>query len=552
MKKSCYILPVLFSLFVVNNLIGQTTKFLWPLKGKITLNGNYGELRPNHFHAGLDFSTGRVCGVPVYAIADGYVSRIKVSPYGYGNSVYITHANNQVSLYGHLENFSENIKKLVEQEQIKQEFFEVELFPEPSRIPVKAGELIGWSGNTGSSAGPHLHFEIRNEITEAPINPLLFYKLEDKQAPVITHVALYNLEDTVAPKILQEFSVLNKLKPSLLKDSLKLDKNILGVAFSGYDCFTPSGGKNAIFSVKIYLDEQLHYYHQLESIPFDGHRYVNEYAEKVSGVHYQKCFLPTVYPSGMYKECRQKGRIVLRDTLFHKLDFVAADEYGNQSKLTFYVKANKISYYKLPKISGDTYFNCTKDNVWQKEDLMLSVPRGSLYYSTPLTFITDQKNGLMEIKPAEANLNNPVKLTYIHPAEKYPMRDKRLLAINGQICAPKISGDSVSFFIKSFGKLKYVIDTMPPKINPVGRIPKAIPAGKESRIYFIIQDNLSGIKHYRFTVSDSWMLSEFDGKNKKLCCVINEKITPGKYSCKLEVTDVCGNKRDYAFSILVN
>jgi murein DD-endopeptidase MepM/ murein hydrolase activator NlpD len=151
-----------------------TNYFRSPLDIPLFLSGNFGELRSNHFHAGLDIKTQGVEGQNVYAVADGYVSRIKVSPYGYGNAIYVTHPNGFTSVYGHLQKYNDKIRQVVEDYQYKKEEFEVELFPTPFSMQVKKGELIAYSGNSGGSGGPHLHFEIRNTTNEHPTNPLFF------------------------------------------------------------------------------------------------------------------------------------------------------------------------------------------------------------------------------------------------------------------------------------------------------------------------------------------------------------------------------------------
>ncbi|MBL7918333.1 MAG: M23 family metallopeptidase, partial [Bacteroidia bacterium] len=213
MRKLSYLLFILSK-----SLFAQNNGFVFPLQEPISLVGNYGELRPNHFHAGLDFSTQGRTGLPVMAAASGYVSRIKVSAVGYGKAVYITHPNGKVTVYGHLTSYIPEIAIIVKSAQYKNESFEVELLPGKDEIKIKAGQIIGYSGNTGNSTGPHLHFEIRDEITETPINPLLYYKVPDTYKPTITHLGLYNMEDTTSPKFIKSLPI-NPKTGKLKKDS---------------------------------------------------------------------------------------------------------------------------------------------------------------------------------------------------------------------------------------------------------------------------------------------------------------------------------------------
>ena len=175
-------------LLVCLGLTGLTVSaqtFRSPVDIPILLSGNFGELRNNHFHSGIDFKTQGVEGKNIRAVKDGYVSRILVSPWGYGHALYVKHPDSTMSVYGHLRNFAGHIATYVKEQQYAQERFSVDLSPEPSQFPVKAGELIALSGNTGSSGGPHLHFEIRDLRTGEPVDPIVYYKdkIKDTRPP---------------------------------------------------------------------------------------------------------------------------------------------------------------------------------------------------------------------------------------------------------------------------------------------------------------------------------------------------------------------------------
>src|SRR5688572_26734694 len=259
------------------------------------MTANYGELRPNHFHTGIDFTTHGEIKRPVYSIQEGYVSRIRMGPTGYGNCVYITHPGGKVSVYAHLHAFSLKIDNVVKEFRLATQSNEVEFLPKPRTLYVRKNEIIGLSGDTGNSTGPHLHFEIRDEVSEVPLNPLLFYKIKDKTPPSPEQLAFYDLSDTLAPKLLKTFKIKTGFRDSLIleKDHLELDKAIIGIAFSGHDRFTSTGSQNNIFSIRIDVDDLPSYSHKLNNIPFPDSRYINEYCDEHGKTKYQKCFLPT-------------------------------------------------------------------------------------------------------------------------------------------------------------------------------------------------------------------------------------------------------------------
>ncbi|MGZ3921554.1 MAG: M23 family metallopeptidase, partial [Bacteroidia bacterium] len=308
------------------SVLSKAQTYAWPIDSPHVITGNYGEIRPNHFHTGLDFSTNGKINYGVYSIEEGYVSRIRVSSVGYGKTVYVTHKDGKVSVYGHLNSFNTNIASLVKKEQYDKKSYEVEIFPKPFLVKVKKHEYVGLSGNSGTSTGPHLHFEIRDGQSEVPLNPLEYFSINDTIDPIITEVGFYNLADTSSPHYLNSYRVeLKKNKQyAIKKDSVILNQGILGFAFSGYDQCVVKGNPNNIFNIKLYFDDRLIYSHTLDHIDFSDQRFVNEFSELVEKskndkVLFQKCFVPTLHPPDLYDQYRNKGRILLTDTNFHKI-----------------------------------------------------------------------------------------------------------------------------------------------------------------------------------------------------------------------------------------
>ena len=288
---------IVFFLFFVTCFFSQEVDYHWPIDSPRVLTGNYGELRPNHFHSGIDFSTKGLVNLPVYSVDNGYVSRIKISSGGFGKCIYVTHANGKVSVYAHLNTLNPVLSEIVKKEQYAKQNYEIEIFPRSTSAILKKGDLIGLSGNTGNSTGPHLHFELRDEKTEMPLNPIQFFQITDSVLPSIQHIAFYNLADTSSPKYLNSFPIKKLKNDSLVitKDSIILKNSILGFAFSAFDQFVPKGNPNNVYSANVFFDGRLIYSHSLDGVSFADARFVNEFSEtieksKTEKITFQKCF----------------------------------------------------------------------------------------------------------------------------------------------------------------------------------------------------------------------------------------------------------------------
>lgn len=528
--------------------------FAFPIDSALPISGNYGELRPNHFHAGIDFSTNNQLNLPVYAAAEGYVSRVKVSSTGYGRSVYITHPNGMVSVYGHLNRFIEAILKPIKAAQLQKQNYEVELYFKPGEIPIRKKQIIGLSGNSGNSTGPHLHFEIRDAVTETPYNPLYFYNFTDAVKPVISALAFFDLQDTLMPKFLSGTTVKfdKKMKDSLIaeKDTLELNTNLLGVAFQGSDKMKANGSNNNIHMIEWYLDGVQRYTHVFKAIDFKDHRYVNEYSITKNKWRLQKCFLPTVHPVKFYDKPLNKGRIVLTDTNVHQLHLVATDENGNQSEVTCYIRAKKLHYWKSDFIVNDCFVNCKEDFIYRKNNLTIYIPAGTLYNSTNLILEnTIASTGKLIILPTEANLNSTAIIGFKAPDKYRADLNRVVMTSNNNVFPPIVSGDSLFYSVKNFGWFNLAKDTIAPLI--ACEVPKAklLKQKKWNSISFSIKDQLSGVNTYALYVNNVWTLAEFDMKENRLTCLFDDNSPKGLLNLRVEATDKCKNKSTLELSI---
>ncbi len=513
------------------------------------MTANYGELRPNHFHTGIDFSTQGEIKHPVYCVQEGYVSRVRVSPSGYGNCIYITHPGGKVTVYAHLSNFSLKIDKLVRDYRSATQSNEVELLPKARTVYVRQNEIIGLSGNTGGSTGPHLHFEIRDELSEVPLNPLLFYKIKDKTFPQVDHLAIYDLADTLKPKLLKVIKVKSDNKDSLYleEDHIVMERAVVGFAFSGVDRFTASGSPNNIFSVNIELNGLPFYGHKLNQIPFPDLRYINQYLDESGHKKLQKCFLPTIYPAGLYEYTFSKGRALL-DSSFQKVIMIFSDESGNSRRLQFYIKSKKFNYYEETSFKTDLFVNCSRDTVIKKNELGLQISAGTLFNSAYLSIESKLTQGKFSIQPA-VPLRQPLKIALKIP-ENYKTKPGKLVLVGSTgTNVAYVHNDSIYFSSKVLGKFQMLTDTIPPKLK-VRHTPKQlINAWEMDSFSFTITDELSGIAKYNLWLNNVWVQCDYDAKNDALTYFFDEDTPMGLLQFKLEVEDKAGNKRELDYTL---
>lgn len=524
--------------------------YIWPIDSPFSVTGNYGELRPNHFHAGIDFSTRGEINLPIYAVEEGYVSRVRVSTTGYGKSVYITHPDGKVSLYGHLNAFSLKIATIAKKHQYDIQNYEFDLLLKPKTVFVRKNEIIGLSGNTGGSTGPHLHFEIRDELSETPLNPLLFYKLKDNSPPELLHLGFYDLSDTCAPRWMHSVKVTHNHRDSLIlaDDHVVLEHAMVGLSFAGLDRLYAQGNPNNIYSAELYLNDVLIYSHTLDHIDFADGRYCNEFSEEIGKHKYQKCFLPEMTPPEMYQHCLNKGRIMLNDSVYKKLRLKVLDESGNTSSIQFYLKARKAGRYRSSAIKSELYAKSNENFDLAKDNLQIHIPAHTLYYSTPIIIEnTISSSGKLIILPREVNLRSPYTLGLAVPEKHRRHAEQLVLKTGKSVFTPVIRNDSLFYSLKNFDWYHLELDTVPPQIKAEYSFRKLKDAWKMDSFSFHISDHLSGVGRYNVWLNNSWVLAEYDTKTDLLTYYFDEETPIGLLQFKVEVIDRVGNKKYFDY-----
>lgn len=561
-------IPFIFLFQVFNMLIFAQAPypadyFCSPLKCDLTLVGNFGEIRPNHLHAGFDIKTNGKEGMPIYAVADGYVSRIKIGPKGYGKALYINHPNGYTSVYAHLQSFNGVIGAKAKNIQYSKESFEVDSVLNINELYVKKGDLIALSGNTGSSEGPHLHFEIRDTKTEAPINPYFFgYTVEDNVKPRITGLVIYpvgkmaSVNGKQLPKKIIPLS--NNLGYYFNKSDSVTVHGDIGFGIECFDTETGSSNKNSVFSIEVQSRGKRIYYSELEKVSFENSRYVNahiDYAEKQKhNAKIQKLFLSKNNHLGIYKEVVNNGVVNFTDDVAHWIKFIVKDFAGNTTELILKVKATSKSNVKvLAENSALLCFDCFKDNQYKKEDIEINVQANSLYDDLDfkiqrLPALKGTYSALYHIQDDRTPLQKAYSLSI--KADKLPgsLQSKAfLISINAKgkriYEGGSYSNSWVSTQTKVFGNFAIAVDTIAPVIKPVFKVidKTNVDLRKLKQVSFKATDNLSGIKKYRATIDGGWVLCEYDFKKDLMIIELDANLKAGKHTLKLEVTDEKNN-----------
>lgn len=561
MRKHFFISFLLFaaSCSVFAQLNVPQDYFRSPLDIPLLLSGNFGELRSNHFHSGIDIKTQGVEGKKVYAIADGYVSRIKVSATGYGNALYIVHPNGYTSVYGHLKSYNSEIAKYVKKAQYEQESFEVELFPTADALPVSKGDVIALSGNSGGSGGPHLHFEIRDTKTEHPLNVLEFgFDVKDDLPPTIENIVVYPLEKyTHVNHTNQKVFV----KPSKNPADIKYAEcsGLVGIGIETYDKLNGAANHNGVYSVELIANGKRIYYSKIDQFAFDETRYINahiDYASKVErNKSVQKCFLTSHNRLPFYSGIIDYGVMPVAPDSIIKLEIIVKDVYGNTEKVPFELRGKKPNYNITPDTSGVVKkMPHHKSNFFVNDEIEVRFPEYAFYDDLDFKFKKlPARQGTVCPVYALQDLSVPVHKYYslsIVLNDIPEGKEEKLLIVSydkrGEPVAEggTLRGNKITTKTRSFGEYTVMLDETPPKINPFN-ISEGKDVSSQGSITVMIGDDLSGIASYKGTINGKWVLMEYDAKNNKLTHTFDENTPKGELNFELVVSDERGNTSTY-------
>jgi len=550
--------------------------FRAPLEIPLRLSGSFGELRGNHFHSGIDFKTLGRTGIPLYAAARGHIARIKVSASGFGKALYIRHPNGFTTVYAHIARFNDEIADFVERVQYQRKTYELNLFPNENQFRLEKGDLIAYSGNSGSSAGPHLHFEVRETRTEKPVNPLFFgFDVTDSRKPVIQGVRLYPLGRNSRLKVRldhrQDKQVISQGEAVTLdvgkKDNAFAFTDVeelcavgeIGVGIEVYDYHNGSTNPLGVYRITLKDQQGTIFQSTIDKFPFAQTRFINAHIDYAANVRfnddYQRCY---VLPGNKlpFYETRKNGKITVSAKQTPELKMTIADPYGNQSTLEW--DLNYLEEADAPEPVGKasseyTVFPYDQVNTIEKEGIKLRFPPGTFYDTVHFTLNKEPASASGRFSPVYQvqDRYTPVQRYYTIAidASGVPMQyhDKALIAYAGQSGRISAEGGTyqngyITTKTRELGAFHVSVDTVPPRVEPLN-FKKGTGFSGDVPMRIMIDDELAGIAEYTPKINGRWMRMAYDAKNDLLLFEDFHRLKKGRHRLKLSVSDEQGNER---------
>lgn len=524
-----------------------------PVDIPIYLSGNFGEFRSNHFHTGLDIKTQGREGIPVFASERGFISRVRVSPFGYGNALYIEHPNGFTTVYAHLSAFGDEVARWVEEQQYALESFEVDLEVPSHLFRLEKGQQIGLSGNSGGSFGPHLHYEIRQTATEFPMNGLLFgFDIQDTRPPEITAIWVFELAGS-NPGIGRRIPLRNKGEVMVPGEILFSRTGTFGMAIETIDRLNGASNRCGVYRIDMTANGDTVYTHEMEKLDFEKNRFINahmlsdQYSNKKRDVH-RSWLVPNNQLDIYDTENRGVLTVAAGDTV--DIAYRVIDAYGNQRR----VKAQVVRGQFQPSDGSHPGYAYNKSHFIPARMANVYLPKGCMYDDTPVPVkLRDPLSGAISPSVQIGNSDIPLQESIVIelPAGELPahLQSKALITRWGG-SRHRAAGGTYQFgwvtaYVKKFGRYQVMIDSTAPVI-------KAQRLNDGGVFRFTITDNLSGIAHYEGRVDGAWVLCTYDYKKNRLEFVRKKgQFSDGKHELEIIVTDERGNEARYTHTFTI-
>ena len=527
-----------------------------PLEIPMILAGTFAELRSNHFHSGLDIKTQQREGLKVNASASGFVSRIKISHFGYGKALYITHPNGYTTVYGHLQSFSPEIEAYVKKQQYKAESYEIELFPSAEELPVTKGNLVAYSGNTGGSGGPHLHFEIRDK-EEHPMNPMLFgLDIKDSTKPYIKSIYVYPLNDSA---YVNNFNTKQSLRLIPLASGDYTTETIeaigdIGFGIEANDRQDLAANSNGVYNIQTFFNGNETFEVDFKEFSFDESSHINNFIDyehfSKTKNRIQKLFRKN-NPLSILKPSVNDGIINIKDSTNSIYKIRVSDYKNNGAWVTVNIKGAKNKTAK-PKVEKTTpyYIDASQTTNLKAGTISVDFYPDTFYDNFYLDF--NVKNDTLTLHDDVVAAKKNFVINFDISNYKVSDRDKLFIArlVGYKKNYPvysytKRKDNLLTTTTKTLGTYTLATDNTAPKITS----PNFKDGQWISNFRFLsvkISDDLSGISNYRATVNDQWILMEYEYKTNTLTYDFNDGVvSAGKNNLKIIVTDNVGNSSTF-------
>jgi very-short-patch-repair endonuclease len=561
-KHIVYIVFFIFSSKAICQTKYPQGYFRNPLEIPIILAGTFGELRTSHFHSGLDLKTQQKEGLRVHTAAEGYVSRIKVSNWGYGKALYITHPNGYTTVYAHLKKFNNKIEQYVKKHQYQKEKEEIQLFPQKTDFIIKKDEIIAYSGSTGGYIAPHLHFEIRNTKTEKIINPMHFGLIpKDSKTPIINHLRAYSFSDSSHVNSSNIEIPLNfkQLKTGIYRTDETIAYGNIGFAINTYDQQDGALNKNGIYKLEMFLNDKKYFEHKVETFSFNESKYINllidyPYYKKFRR-KYQKTYIHPENKLSTYNRKLGKGYLNIKANRNYQVLILVTDFAGNTSKLTIPIRGVKQSpRITRKKRKTDYFIEKESEKIIKFKNTQISFSRNTFYENIFLEI--ENNNDNITIYNSNLPVNKNYSISFDVSEYSKPEKEKLYIA---QISNKKyynycktIKSDSVfTTKTKNLGVFTLHKDSEAPVISDCSFYENQ----NVSKYHFFtikVIDEISGLKEYRGEIDGRWIRLELNLKTNTLTFDFSDiKLKKGKHTFTLIAMDNVGNTRTFTSLFLL-
>ena len=544
-----FFLRILFTLLFISNinfLISQEIDFHSPIDAPFDLSGTFGEFR-SRFHTGIDFKSRGVQGQKIFSIEDGFVSRIEVNNYGYGKVIYIDHPNGYTSVYAHLRNFSPELNKYIKSELYKSKTNSIKKFPKKNELTIRKGSVIGYSGNTGRSFGPHLHFEIRETENQNALNPLMFnYKYIDKERPIIRGLYIIN-EDKSLVRKLPARKKISKINDSTYISDLIEYNGKIGVGLDIYDIqYKNLYNQNGIYKIELFIDSILSYSYKMDKIKFSENHYKKIMYDYLSLVEKNKKVLKIYTPRNSnlsFLKNNSFNGIINSDT--YKDNFVTikiSDWNKNSSYIKFRLKSvttksEDISYQGIEVLRNQDY-------TLNKNSSIIEIDKNTFYDDLLLniSYNSDTLDLGKEKNPFRSSLRVKLPHKIIDTMQLRQSFVGKIINDRVSYLSSKKNNSYVYTNTSSLGRYIISRDTLEPEIKPINFKNNSNIKGKRS-LRLRLKDELSGIKKYSSYINGIWALFEYEPKSNLIFHNLSDGIiNNGENELIIKYEDGVGNK----------